>query len=181
MTEKKSKLFDRNQRKRCKNKNKFNFFGRKGKNLSFLVWKETRTLPMMTDFQPPPIFAVQSLGKQQQHHSDRKSVRFRHRNFGVCFALAVYTIPWPLSLYVLFMYGGKLEILWVKDWDRWTRKREPRHTLEKFLSVVRVRAKHSVCNDIRIAYAFGFCYGLCALLLCAHKTTWETRIHPASI
>lgn len=68
----------------------------------------------------------------------------------------------------------------VKEWDRWARKREPRHTLEKFLSVVRVRAKHSVCNDISIAYAFGFCYGLCALLLCAHKTNMRDS-NPSSI
>lgn len=55
---------------------------------------------MMTDFQPPPIFAVQSLGKQQQHHSERKSVRFKHRNYGVWFAFAVSKRKSMCGLYV---------------------------------------------------------------------------------
>lgn len=66
------------------------------------------------------------------------------------------------------------------------RKREPRHTLEKFLSVVRVRAKHSLFAMISVwcclCLCFRFCHPLLVLSLYVYIYIWNIETEsPSSI
>lgn len=116
---------------------------------------------MMTDFQPPPIFAVQSLGKQQQHHSERKSVRFRHRTLR-CLLRFCCIVESMCCLCTGIEY--------IEDQAK-----------RNFLSVVRVRALFDmisfrvVCSSIHLKYMHMRSVRLpCSL---AHSRSLQLRIY----